>query len=90
MSYRVTQAFTDLQDNNYHYAVGDTYPHSGSVVSPKRIAELASSNNRRGIAVIEVLEKKVEPEPISTKEAPSEKTTDKRKRVRKNAVRNLS
>ena len=87
MSYRVTQAFTDLQDNNYHYAVGDVYPHSGSVVSPKRIAELASSNNRRGIAVIEVVEEKPEPK----KETPSKKATDdKKKKVRKNAVRNLS
>ena len=51
--YRVIKSFTDLQDNNYAYYVGDTFPHNGVEVGAERIAELASDKNRRGIPLIE-------------------------------------
>ena len=51
--YRVIKSFTDLQDNNYAYYVGDTFPHNGVEVDAERIAELASDKNRRGIPLIE-------------------------------------
>ena len=51
--YKVIKSFTDLQDNNYAYYVGDTFPHNGVEVGAERIAELASDKNRRGIPLIE-------------------------------------
>ena len=51
--YKVIKSFTDLQDNNYAYYVGDTFPHDGVEVDAGRIAELASDKNRLGIPLIE-------------------------------------
>lgn len=53
MGYRVIEYFTDLQDNNYAYNVGDVFPHVGMEVTPSRIAELAGSNNKRKMPLIE-------------------------------------
>jgi hypothetical protein len=63
--YRVIKFFTDLQDNRYAYNVGDEFPHEGIEVSPKRLEELSTGNNKRGIPLIE----KIEEEPL-TEEAP--------------------
>lgn len=51
--YRVIEGFVDLQDKNYPYGIGDKFPRKGKRVSKKRIAELASDTNRRGIPLIE-------------------------------------
>ena len=51
--YKVIKSFTDLQDNNYAYSVGDTFPHNGVEVDAERIAELASDKNRLGVPLIE-------------------------------------
>lgn len=51
--YRVIKAFTDLQDNNFAYQVGDEYPRKGLSVLPSRIKELASDKNRQGVPLIE-------------------------------------
>lgn len=56
--YKVIKAFTDLQDNNYAYYVGDTFPHSGVDVGAERISELASDKNRLGVPLIEEIEDK--------------------------------
>ena len=56
--YRVIKSFTDMQDNNYAYYVGDTFPHNGVEVGAERIAELSSDKNRRGIPLIEEVEEK--------------------------------
>ena len=50
--YKVLKYFRDLQDDGYVYHTGDPFPRMGHSVSASRIAELASSNNRRGIALI--------------------------------------
>ena len=56
--YRVIKSFTDLQDNNYAYSVGDTFPHNGVEVDDERIAELSSDKNLQGVPLIEeVVEK---------------------------------
>ena len=56
--YKVIKYFTDLQDNNYAYYVGDTFPRNGVEAGAERIAELASDKNRRGVPLIEeVVEK---------------------------------
>lgn len=56
--YKVIKYFTDLQDNNYAYYVGDTFPHIGFEVGAERIAELSSDKNLQGVPLIEeVVEK---------------------------------
>ena len=56
--YKVIKSFTDLQDNNYAYYVGDTFPHNGVEVDSERIAELASDKNRLGVPLIEEIAEK--------------------------------
>ena len=45
--YKVIKHFTDLQDKNHPYYVGDDFPREGLKVTKERIAELSSSNNKR-------------------------------------------
>lgn len=54
--YKVIKYFTDMQDNDYPYNVGDTYPRKGFEVLPTRIKELAGKNNRQGEPLIEEIE----------------------------------
>ena len=56
--YKVIKSFTDLQDNNYAYYVGDTFPHNGVEIDAGRIAELASDKNRIGVPLIEEVTEK--------------------------------
>ena len=58
--YRVIKFFTDLQDNNHAYKVGDVFPHDGMKVSEIRLKELSTDANRRHMPLIE----KVEEEPV--------------------------
>ena len=51
--YKVVSYFTDLQDANHPYNIGDTYPRNGLTVTAERIAELAGKSNLRGIPLIE-------------------------------------
>lgn len=53
MRYRALHYFTDLQDNDYPYHAGDTFPREGLSVDTNRIKELSTGANRRGIALIE-------------------------------------
>ncbi len=56
--YKVIKYFTDLQDNNYAYYVGDTFPRNGVKAGAERIAELSSDKNLQGVPLIEeVVEK---------------------------------
>lgn len=65
--YKVIKFFTDLQDGNHAYNVGDTFPRKGVAVSEERIARLASTNNARKCVLIEKVEEpKVEEEPKKT------------------------
>ncbi len=45
--YKVIEYFTDLQDANYEYNVGDTFPRKGLNVSDERLAELSTKENRQ-------------------------------------------
>lgn len=58
--YRVIKYFTDLQDKNHEYNVGDIYPHNNRKVSANRIKELSTNKNRRGIPLIEKMEEPTE------------------------------
>ena len=54
--YRVIKYFTDLQDKNHEYNVGDIYPHNKKKVSASRIKELSTDKNRQGVPLIEKVE----------------------------------
>ncbi len=58
--FRVVKLFTDLQDDNYKYEVGDEYPRLGLKPSLARIKELSGSDNRQGTPLIEEVEDIVE------------------------------
>ena len=58
MAYKVIEYFEDLQDNGRPYNVGDVFPVDGNTVTDERLSELASTQNRRRIPLIEeVVEK---------------------------------
>lgn len=65
--YKVIKHFTDLQDNNFAYQVGDEYPRKGMSVLPSRIKELAGKKNRQGCPLIEEIPEKVEDQKKETK-----------------------
>ena len=73
--YRVIKHFVDLQDNNYKYDVGDTYPRKGLNVLQSRINELASHKNKQKTPLIEEIIEKVE-EPKKEKKKSAEKTDE--------------
>lgn len=54
--YKVIKFFTDLQDNNYPYTEGDTFPRVGLSVSESRLAELSGSDNLQGVPLIQIVE----------------------------------
>ena len=56
MKYRAKEYFTDLQDNNYAYNIGDAFPRRGFEVSKHRIDELAGCANKQHRPVIELVE----------------------------------
>lgn len=58
MAYKVIAYFEDLQDNGRPYNVGDVFPVDGNTVAAERIAELASTQNRRHIPLIEEIAEK--------------------------------
>ena len=73
--YKVIKHFTDMQDNNFAYQVGDEYPRKGMSVLPSRIKELASDKNRQGVPLIEEIPDvvdKPEKKTKSTKKADEE------------------
>ena len=80
--YKVIKTFTDLQDGNYKYITGDTYPRNGLKVSKKRIEELSTTKNRRGIILIEeIKEEKTEAEEVVVEEAPKKRSRKKKEDV---------
>lgn len=73
--YKVIKHFTDMQDNNFAYQVGDEYPRKGMSVLPSRIKELATDKNRQGVPLIEEIpdvEDKPEKKTKSTKKVGKE------------------
>lgn len=51
--YKVIRFFTDLQDSDFAYNVGDTFPRDGKIVTADRIKELSTAANKQGCALIE-------------------------------------
>lgn len=55
--FTVLHAFTDLQDKDKVYNVGDSFPKpANKKVSEKRIEELSTDNNKQGKALIQEVE----------------------------------
>lgn len=69
MKYIVLKYFTDLQDNDYAYHAGDTFPREGVSVTDDRLTELSTSQNRRGTPLIEAVEE-VQEAPVEKIEEP--------------------
>lgn len=74
--YRVIKFFTDLQDNNHAYNVGDVFPHDGMEVSEKRLLELSTDKNRRHMPLIEKVEDEKPVEPVEDFMNPPEEPTE--------------
>lgn len=70
LKYKVIKFFTDLQDNEHPYNVGDQFPRKGVAVTEARLAELAGKFNKQGTPLIQA----VEDEP---QEAPKKKRAKK-------------
>lgn len=60
--YRVVEYFTDAQDKQHAYNVGDEYPRSGVTATPERIAELSSTKNKRKKNLIVLVQSTAQPE----------------------------
>lgn len=74
--YKVIKFFTDLQDNNYPYNEGDTFPRVGVEVTEGRLTELAGSDNLQGVPLIQPVEE--------VKEAPKKATAKRTKKTADN------
>ena len=58
MAYKAIEYFEDLQDNGRPYNVGDVFPVDGNTVTAERLSELASTQNRRHVPLIEEIAEK--------------------------------
>lgn len=75
--YKVIKFFTDLQDNNHAYKVGDIFPHDGMEVSENRLLELSTDKNRRQMPLIEKVEEEPkEPETVEANNAQTEEPVE--------------
>lgn len=63
--YEVIHYFTDLQDNEYPYNVGDIFPRDGLTVSEERLKELSGNNNKQRKPLIKFVEEEI---PFSDKD----------------------
>jgi hypothetical protein len=62
--FKVVKLFTDLQDDNFKYEVGDEYPRLGLKPSLARIEELKGSDNKQGTPlIVEVTDETLVAEP---------------------------
>ena len=77
--YKVISYFTDLQDFNHPYKVGDEFPRLGLKVSDKRLEELASNKNKQGKPLIKKVEETKEK--IYTKTEINRMSTSELKRL---------
>ena len=57
--YKVIHYFTDLQDFNHPYDVGDEFPRQGVSVTEERIKELSGSLNKQKKPLIKLVESEV-------------------------------
>lgn len=79
MKYKVIKYFTDLQDGNHPYEVGDIYPREGLEPSLERCAELSGSDNKQGTPLIKSVSERKKP----TSKAKADVVEEKPKATRK-------
>lgn len=85
MSYKVIHFFTDLQDYNHPYNVGDIFPRNGLKVSEERLKELSSNKNKQNKPLIKLIEEKKANVVVENKVEPKvePKRTTSKARVKK-------
>lgn len=87
MMYKVLEYFEDLQDNDYAYEVGDTYPREGYEPTAERVEMLSTDKNVRKRPLIEAIEESPEdeeaPEAIEDVSEVEESSEEKKPRGRK-------
>lgn len=86
--YKVLAYFTDLQDNGHPYNEGDIFPRFGLTVSEKRLKELSTTNNRRGIQLIQFVEQEVEEKAYTKTEINRMSVSELRKLSEDNGIKN--
>lgn len=57
--YKVIHYFTDLQDNEHPYNVGDVFPRDGLTVGEERLKELSGSKNKQHKPLIKLVEEEL-------------------------------
>lgn len=72
MSYVVLTRFAYLQDGNRIYEAGEEYPRPGLVVTEKRVAELAGSDNLAGKPLIKAVGQPNNADGAEPKEIPAQ------------------
>lgn len=75
--YKVIKYFTDLQDKNHPYNVGDIFPRKGLEVTEERLAELAGNKNKQGVPLIKLVTNEPEAVEAEPKKRTAKKTTEK-------------
>lgn len=78
--YEVIKYFTDLQDGNRPYEVGDTYPRDGLEPSLERVAELSGTDNKQGVPLIKAVAERKKSAEKTVAEVTEEKPKTTRKR----------
>ena len=77
--YKVVKLFTDLQDSNHLYEVGDEYPRLGLNPGLARIEELKGPNNKQGVPLIEEIpDLEAEEKPAEPKKSAAKKGSGKK------------
>ena len=80
--YTVIHDFCDMTDKKHVYRVGDKFPRNGVTVTKERIAELASSKNKIGKPLIEVIKEEAEEVEVEVeKPKPKPKSKPKKKKA---------
>jgi hypothetical protein len=89
--FEVISFFTDLQDGDHRYNVGDVYPRSGLAVTEERYKELASSNNKQHRPLIRYVADKVAENTVPVEEAvATEEAVEEQKQYTKTDISRMN
>lgn len=82
--YKVIKMFTDLQDNNYKYEIGDEYPRLGMKPSLARITELLGNENKQRTALIKEINEFTDKDDLKKDDLKKDKSLKSTKKSKKN------
>ena len=88
--YEVINFFTDLQDFNHPYNVGDIFPHDGMTVSEDRLKELSGSNNKQHKPLIRKVEENTDNEPLLFSDDDITLESEEKKKYTKTEINRMS